>query len=375
MLTYAGIYIYASLMAIIDTVNSEKYIKKTLAVIFILVLAIISGTRFHLGGTDYYVYRNVFESIPLLDEFFSNFKILDDMYMTYGMEDGYLFLNSLIKTLGFNFYGFILIHSIIFYSLFFYGVSRYTKNMGLVMIIFLYKLFFYNTFISMRQSLTIALFWIMLKFIEERKFIKYIIIWTICIKLHTASMVLLPVYFINRIKMSKKLLIILNCIFIPTIIISILGINLISFMEPIFKYIEDPTVQSKAIGMANNVGGGINLLHTLEYFIIMFLVILNYDKVEKENNATVIKLFVVMLPLFTLFRSVEILTRVKDYFIITYGILLFSICKPQKSKELIYLAIVLYFCLFTFIRFIVLFDAGAMIPYESYIFKDISIFR
>lgn len=374
MLTYAGIYIYASLITIMDTINSKKYIKKLLTVILIFILAVISGTRYHLGGTDYYVYRNVFNSMPLLGEFFSNFKLLDDMYITYGMEDGYLLLNSLIKTLGFNFYGFILIHSIIFYSIFFYGVSRYTKNMGLVMIVFLYKLFFYNTFISMRQSLTIALFWIMLRCIEERKFIKYIVMWIICTKLHTASIILLPIYFINRIKISKLLLIKLNCIFIPTIIISILGINIMSFMEPIFKYIEDPTVQSKAINMTNSVGG-INLLHTLEYFIIMYLIILNYDKVEKENNTIIIKLFVVMLPLFTLFRSVEILTRLKDYFIITYGILLASICNPKRSKEFIYITIVLYFCLFTFIRFIVLFDGGAMIPYESYIFKGINIFR
>ena len=57
MLTYLSIYIYASLITIMDTINSKKYIQNILTIAFIAILIIISGTRYYLGGTDYYVYK------------------------------------------------------------------------------------------------------------------------------------------------------------------------------------------------------------------------------------------------------------------------------------------------------------------------------
>lgn len=377
MFTYLGIYLYAFISSIIENIKGRENIQKISSILLICILALISGTRYYLGGTDYYIYNNVFSSIPTLAEFFGNFNILDQVYTTYGMEDGYLFLNSFIKTLGFNFFGFTLFHSIFFYSVFFKCVSKYTNRMGLVIVVFLYKLFFYNTFISMRQSLTIALFWFMLEYIEEKQFIKYMIGCLICIKLHTASIILIPLYFINRIQISKKLIIRLNMIFIPTILISIAGINIMVLFEPLLQYMQDPTAQSKAANMINSSGGGINLLHTLEYFIIMFLVIRNYDAIIKcdTDSKLIIKLFLVLLPLFTLFRNVEILTRVKDYFTITYGILLGYICVIRNKRDVLKILIIIYYCAFTFFRFILLFDNGELIQYESYILKGIGILR
>lgn len=375
MLTYVSIYTYASILTIMDTINSKKYIQNILTIIFIAILIIISGTRYYLGGSDYYVYKTVFDSIPKLNEFIINYDVLDSRYITCGMEEGYLFLNSFIKTLGFNFFGFTLIHSIVFYILLFSNIKKYTNKIGIIFVIFLYKLFFYNTFISLRQSLTIAIFWYLIKYINEKNIIKYFIGCFICMKIHTASIVLFPIYFINKINITKKLIIMLNMIFIPCILIDMVGINVFSFLEPILKYIEDPTVQHKASEIVNNMGGGINLLHTLEYFIIMFLLIKNYEKVIKYDSKCniIIKLFLILLPVFTMFRGVEIITRIKDYFIISYGILLGYIFEVKSKRDIFKFIIVIYYCAFTFIRFILLFDNGGMIPYESYLFKEITI--
>ena len=109
----------------------------------------------------------------------------------------------------------------------------------------------------------------------------------------------------------------------------------------------------------------------------MFLVIKNYEKVMKHDNKynIIIKLFLILLPIFTLFRGVEIITRVKDYFIITYGILLGYIFEVKCKKYILKFIIIIYYCGLTFLRFILLFDNGALMPYESYIFKGLSIFR
>ena len=111
--------------------------------------------------------------------------------------------------------------------------------------------------------------------------------------------------------------------------------------------------------------------------LISFLLITNYEKVIKYDNKgdIIIKLFLVLLPIFTLFRSVEIITRIKDYFIITYGILLEYIFQVNSKRDILKFIIIIYYCGLTFIRFILLFDNGALMPYESYIFKVVSIFR
>ncbi|OHX51979.1 hypothetical protein BB777_03660 [Planococcus faecalis] len=69
------------------------------------------------------------------------------------------------------------------------------------------------------------------------------------------------------------------------------------------------------------------------------------------------------------------MTRLKDYFILTYPIVLGYLCLIDKGKyrNIVQISTILI-CGFGFIRFILLFDGGAMIPYESYLFKGYSIF-
>lgn len=375
MMTYIFLSLSIGINSIVESVNSRKDIQRIINIMIILSLVFISGTRYYLGGSDYYVYNNVFNSIPLLPEFFRDYNKLDDLYLTYGMENGYLFLNSLIKTLGFNFFGFTLFHSIFFYTLFFKAVHRYTDRVGLLLTVFIYKLFFYNTFISMRQSLTIAIFLYSLKYIEKRNPIKYFLACFICLQVHTASIILFPIYFINRIKLSKRLILKLNLIFIPGIVLSILNINVFIFLDSLLEYIQDPTVASKASGIVNSTGEGINLLHTLEYFLVMFLFLKNYDRVMKSKNSIIIKIFLLLLPIFTVFRGVAIITRLKDYFIISSAVILGDIYPKNSRLNALFTYIIIIYCSLCYFRFLILFDGGTLIPYESYALKGINIFK
>ena len=80
MVTYIGIYTYSSLIAIFENIKGNKKMQNILTIMLICILALISGTRYYLGGTDYYVYNNVFSSIPTIPDFFRNFSDLDDLY-------------------------------------------------------------------------------------------------------------------------------------------------------------------------------------------------------------------------------------------------------------------------------------------------------
>lgn len=353
--------------------------KKIFEIVILIMLCVISGTRYYMGGSDYGIYKIVFDNIPNLEGFVNNFTNLHENYRTFGFENGYLFYNSLIKTLGFNFFGFTLINSIIFYVCLYKGLEKYTFNFNFVIIVFLYKLFFYNTFISMRQSITMAIFFIALKYIEEKKPLKYFMLIALASLFHNAALILFPVYFINKLEITRKKLIFLNIIFLPTLAVSFLNLPVMSLFEPVINFFENPTAIEKAENLINGTPeSSIGIFHTIEYFLIMLLIILYYKKIVKIDNHSkfIIKMFLILLPIFTLFRGYESLTRVKDYFTLTYPILLGYICLIDNCKRLQLVQIItLVFCAFGFFRFIILFDSGAMIPYESYLFKGISIFK
>lgn len=354
--------------------------QRTLNIITIMLLAVVAGLR-NVGGSDFNVYRNIYNNIPTLGGFFRDYEVLDDKYMTLGVERLYLFFNSLFKTCGISYYGFIFAHSLFIVFVTYYALRRYTCEFTIVIFIFLYKFYFYNVFISLRQPITMAIFFIMLRYMEKRDWKRYFLLAIICFMFHTAALVLFPLYFLNRLKLSKKLIIILNAIFIPTLILAELNVPVMKLFEPILQL--DIFATDELFDKASNLINGesvtaINWLHTAEYFLIMCFVIAFYDDLVKANAnaATMIKLFLCLLPVFTLFRNYEILTRIKDYFTLSYGFVLsyLGMIKKGKFREFVYLAVGLW-CGFGYFRFITLFDGGDMTKYMPNIFLNRSFFN
>lgn len=354
--------------------------QKTLNLIAIAMLALIAGLR-NVGGTDFNVYRKIYNGIPKLGNFFQDYTVLDDKYSTFGVERLYLFFNSLCKTLHLSYYGFIFIHSMFMLFTMYFALRKYTSEFSIVIFVFLYKFYFYNVFISLRQPITIALFFVMLRYMEKREWKKYFLLSIVCFMFHTSSIVLFPIYFLNRLKLSKKLIIGLNIFFIPTLVLSMLNAPVLKFFDPILNL--DIFSTDEIFDKANNLINGesltaISWLHTAEYFLIMGLLIVFYDDLIKAHPKadTMIKLFLCLLPIFTLFRNYEILTRVKDYFTLSYGFILSYMCaiKRGKFRGLVYIGTVAW-CSFGFFRFIILFDGGAMMKYMPNIFLDGSFFE
>ena len=89
----------------------------------------------------------------------------------------------------------------------------------------------------------------------------------------------------------------------------------------------------------------------------------------KETKTHLITwMFLCLLPLFTLFRGSEILTREKDYFTIFYAVVLGMIIdKVPKAKYPIYVGVTLL-CAFGYYRYVLAFDNGAFLMYSSWLF-------
>lgn len=337
--------------------------------LMLFVLGSLTGFR-AMGGTDFYVYLSVYNNTPYLGDYLINYSHLHEMYSLFDMEKGYIGYISFVKTfLGLSFYGYLVLQSIIIYTCMYIGLRKFTNHFGIFIFIFLYKMFFYETFISMRQPMTIVLFYLMMPLIYERRTLKYYMLLTfLVLPFHNGAIFLYLVYLISFFDVTKRRVIVLNCIFIPTIIISELGIDPIASFGFLTDFISDPVAKNKAL---NYLGGEeeLSIFHTLEYLLMMLLLVLNYDKIVQSNKYApfIIKLFLILLPIMTLFRSNLFFRREVDYFVPTYAILLGYLCDIYRPKRWIFVLGTICVSLYGFIRYITLFDGGAMLPYRSWL--------
>ena len=349
-----------------NTVNKNRLIFFCL-----LYLSFISGTRL-IGGLDFPTYEGHYNSVPTFP------IVLDSSTWNQNYEIGYTYICAFFRTLGISFYGFCLLHAVFFYFCLWKGLSRYTKHFGIVILVFLYKLCFYNTFISMRQSLTVEMFFLIVQYIVEKKWIKYYICVFFISKIHNGALLLYLLYPITYLKLTKKRIFWLNIIFLPTIFIGLTGIDVLGQIGGVLQENASNGAMEGKIDkyFGNENLSPIGIFHTLEYFLIMFVLYKNIKLFDLENKTTkiVIWLFLCLLPLFTLLRGSEVLTREKDYFTIFYAVILgVLIDRVSKGRSLIWLAVV-SICAFGYYRYVILFDGGHFLTYHSWLFDPFYTF-
>ncbi|OHX51978.1 hypothetical protein BB777_03655 [Planococcus faecalis] len=123
---------------------------------------------------------------------------------------------------------------------------------------------------------------------------------------HNAAIIMLPIYFINNLNLTKRKLILANIIFIPTILISFFNISVMQIFDFLLPLFENPVASAKAENLlTSDSESSIGIFHTLEYFLIMLFIIINFEKVVKvdKHSMIILKLFLILLPIFTLFSG------------------------------------------------------------------------
>lgn len=347
--------------------------RKAINILVLFLLAIVSGTRL-VGGTDFTFYEQSYNNTPTLLDVINNKALVESNFWISGMDIGYLIITAIIKSLGINFHGYCLIQSLFFSFALYKGLSRYCNNFSVILLVFIAKTFFYDTFISMRQSITIAIFFLALPLIEDRKFIKYLIVCLVCIFIHAGAVILILIYFISLIDIDEKKYKLIIISLLPFPVLNYLHINVLglltSFISKVFGMFSSYW-SSKADNYTQYNTSGMSLFYVAEYLIIAYLVFINLNSICKdEKKKFSVKVFLCAWPLYTIFGSMSVITREKDYFILFYGIVL-CYClglNTQKYRQLIMICMV-GICIFEFWRYIILFDHGSLLGYRSWLFN------
>lgn len=272
----------------INSFFNEKKMKIFNFMFFILFILIYSFRN--EIGTDWYNYESYFRNISTgqtRHEFEFFYKILN-IY-------GYKFLPSfrwLVFLIGI-FNGF----------LFWNSTNKYSKNIGLVMFLSLYYMF-YSTLEALRQSITFFIFYYSLRYIENdwKKYCTLNIIGTL---FHFSGIFTLFLLFFNKYKVLKY--------------ITIIGLFFFSFFQNLISIILQnfPLLYSKYYWYMNvaKFKEGIVSFKLIEYIIFVCVYIFSFKKGKKDSwNKLNFNLLILGLVIqLTIGRYTNIIYRMTYY--------------------------------------------------------------
>lgn len=342
--------------------NNISYNKQKIDVstLFLLLLfACVSGFRYELGGTDYEYYRYVYGMINGQRDWLAT--VADSQY-----EVGYttyVYLCANVLHLSYN--GSLVLEAFIFYSLMYVGLRRYMPNWGIFLMLFMYKMFFYVTFVAMRQAFTVAGFYAILRFLEERKLVKYYATLALVSTFHYGALMLFVLYPIFGLKVKRERLAALGIVFgVLTLFSGLTG----SLLNVVVSVLGLTQLEDKA--SAYSADASLSILYTIEYYLLYILVVKNYDKIKQRFQYAdfVLIMFLIVLPIVTLFRSTVILVRELPYFYPAYAILLYYVYTVSRQRRIIFLAFVMI-CLLGIFKYVIQFDNGHFMHYKTWLFN------
>lgn len=310
--------------------------------LFLLGLSLFVGFSDMFGGYDRYIYGEIFDNIADVTTIKGDYS--DSLlYNFYSSEIGYTLLNVLISFFTENRYIFILIVTLIIYTLLFVSIKKYTVNYPLATILFL-GLWFFFTFTYLRQVLGATIVWLGIQYVIERKFWKFLMVFLIAFSMHNSAIIFFPLYFVPRRKFSPRLIV--------GIMLSLLILGLSPLPNSLFQVYESSSIVERHADY--NASGGLRIPYILEAFFFLYLILKNYSDIPNDKSYIVLmNMALIFCGILLLFVRSENGGRLSWYYMIGIIATITSICtfKTNIKKKiplfLIGLSLFLYLRIYT----------------------------
>ena len=328
MTIYFVILSYFAVLFAILKLNMEKVqkdIKKLYSLLCFVILFLIMGLRAPTVGADIGQYLYKYNNLtPNINSFISELDIVSFL----GNENGFTFLNSILKTLHFNNQQYIMFFSFIFAFSFIFFYYKYSKNIFISILLFITIGNFAMSMTGLRQTLAIVLTLYSFKFIFERKLIKFLVIILMAMSFHFSSIIFLPVYFLYGIILKKRDAILVFCV-----VLLFLPLNKI-----IYNYFFIPFIpQQYTIYM--NFSASLNPLVVLVALSINFFPIFFWDNFNSKNDSEkkLVSFLFIGSSLYSIFNILALnlvwINRLSFYFMPFNELLIPLVLYYIKSKE------------------------------------------
>ncbi len=334
---------YKQNFAPLDLSLEEKSRLRVQHFVALLVISFIVGFRYEVG-VDWAGYKEGFEYIkarPHLHFY--------DQYM----EIGFFYVNKIVASFNLSYVWLFFIMAFISWFFFFKAVPKFLLPL-FIFFLFTDEHFFWGMN-GVRQFAAMSIWLVSIKYILDRKLLKYFLLLLLASLFHRSVLLLLPFYFIPYFKLNKKYLWI--CLFLGSLVIgsSNAFVNLIENLilwlgqkiEIIGLYVRYIDSNKLAINEETQLGFGF-----LFKILVNLLIILLSGKVIKKYPKTTIYfvLFFLGTILFNLSYNIQLLGRINNYFLIIrpiiLAILVWYFWKNPKYRTVLVVFCMLYFLLF-----------------------------
>lgn len=332
-------------------------IKKRESEYFLFFILCIFFCFSYFNGSDWRNYERYYNIYDL------------STYLLYPFEKGYTLYSGIYKYLGIEFFNYFILTKILCFCSFFFLIKKYSLNIYFSLLIFFTQLGLY-LFIDcpLRTLISINIFFIGINYIGKKDYL-YIIFVTTSFFFHqsVAIFFVLPILWKIYIKLNlskyKLLLVISFIIFLST------SKQLLYFILNNMEYF--PNLQMRFYNYISSklVNGEILNIRLLEKILVIFIGIINKEKIEKlKNGKFILFMSIIFLILYRIGITLPILVRISLYVRIFYIFLLTYLLKIFKSY--IYRIIFIwgyYFYSLISVYYIINNNPICYLPYTSYL--------
>lgn len=272
-----------------------------------------------------------------IDPDYSNYKEIFDyskLFLQQGgteVEIGYLFLNSLVKTIGLGFQVIIFIMallSVVPKAVFFY---RYSPNYLFTLLIYFSSIYFLFDFIAIRQAVTLSIFMWSLVYIVNRRFIPFALCILFGSFIHVSILLLIPGYFIFHRKIPVKVLLAIVAICGIVNVLQI-RVGLLDFLLERFVLPDGAAGKVAIYGLEQEFA----FVSIKQIILAILFIYLNHKKGESNQFVNMLtNIFVAGIFTSTILNGIPQLSyRVKWYFFWPEAILILNFVNYLSFKKL-----------------------------------------
>lgn len=319
-------YIFGTALSIMIAyfgLHSEKMSNKKFLLILLssLPLMFVASVRYGVG-TDFFSYRNIYYGI-------SNGRILD-------IEIIYYYINRISSIFVSDYQNFLWILSALLLFPIFNEIFDDSPYVCLSIFLFVFGRYYFAYMNIMREMISCSIIFYSIRFIEKRRFWKFILCLLVATGIHYAAIIFLPAYWLYNTKIPKKVVFV---VLFLSIIIS--KTEIASLINNILMR----TTYERYFGSKYDTGE--TKVSSILFHLIILLFAYLFDRNDKKYNFFV-NIYTISTWIVSLTGSVPFVDRARYYYDISMIILIPMSINNVKNKGLRTIIYILIFLCFLF---------------------------
>ena len=354
MLIYLA-WFFISVIIFYSTLKSSKKIQIQMVTIYLLALAVFVGLSDMLGGYDRYIYGELYDRMADVTNGGGN-PWTSYSFAFYGGEFGYGTFCALLTYITGNRYIFIFIATIVIYVLLIRSLKQYVDNASFAVVMFM-GLWFFFTFTYLRQVIGCTIVWLSIKYIIERDWKRFLIVWFIGFSFHNSAVIFLPMYFLPIRKFTRLQVLI--------VMAAALLLGLSPLPQAMFAaYGEVDEGRTNAAGYATDMG--FRWAYLIEALFFIYVIIKNYHQIsEKKKDVFMLNTALIFCAILLIFVRSENGGRLGWMFMLGILCTLSNLC--VKNKRFLSQGVLMFVVCF-FLYFRILNAWGVLLtPYKTFL--------